>query len=203
MAPKKDKKRKSKGGVKAKAKATAKTTVNINIGGKGKTSRKSAPKQVTVQTSPTIYTPAPTPFYVTPNASNSSAPISSAAEIAQELRRLEKTSIETAIQPREIVGAPPTALPTGAFEVAPQFNNMEVPTSFTQLETTPARTKSKAGRPKGPDVQIQQSKEEARRVLDRMGIPYRESDSLGTLQAKYRDAVSGLALIGSKKDPFV
>ena len=98
MAPKKDKKRKSKGGVKAKA--TAKTTVNINIGGKGKTPRKSAPKQVTVQTSPTIYTPAPTPFYVTPNASNSSAPISSAAEIAQELRRLEKTSIETAIQPR-------------------------------------------------------------------------------------------------------
>lgn len=102
MAPKKDKKRKSKGGVKAKAKAkaTAKTTVNINIGGKGKTPRKSAPKQVTVQTSPTIYTPAPTPFYVSPNASNSSAPISSAAEIAQELRRLEKTSIETAIQPR-------------------------------------------------------------------------------------------------------
>ena len=100
MAPKKDKKRKSKGGVKAKAKATAKTTVNINIGSKGKTPRKSAPKQVTVQTSPTIYTPAPTPFYVTPNASNSSAPISSAAEIAQELRRLEKTSIETAIQPR-------------------------------------------------------------------------------------------------------
>jgi len=100
MAPKKDKKRKSKVSIKTKAKATAKSIVNINIGGKGKSPRKSVSKQVTVQTSPTIYTPAPTPFYVTPNASNSSAPISSAAEIAQELRRLEKTSIETAIQPR-------------------------------------------------------------------------------------------------------
>jgi hypothetical protein len=200
MPPKKDKKRKSKVSIKTKAKATAKTTVNINIGGKGKSPRKSAPKQVTVQTSPTIYTPAPTPFYVTPNTSNSSAPISSAAEIAQELRRLEKTSIETAIQPREFLRAPTTALPTGAFEVNSQFDNMEVPTSFTQLETTPARTE-KRGRPKGADIKIQQSKEEARRVLDRMGIPYRESDSLGTLQAKYREAVSGLALM--KKDPFV
>lgn len=195
MAPKKDKKRKSKGGVRAKAKATAKSIVNINIG--GKSSRKSAPKrqpkQVTVQTSPTIYTPAPTPFYVTPNASKSPAPISSAAEIAQELRRLEKTSIETAIQPREIVGAPPTALPTGAFNVEPQFNNMDIPNSFTELETPPKT--EKRGRPKGADIKIQQSKEEARRVLDRMGIPYRESDSLGTLQAKYREAISGLALM--------
>jgi hypothetical protein len=202
MPPKKDKKRKSKVSIKTKAKATAKSIVNINIGGKGKSPRKSVSKQVTVQTSPTIYTPAPTPFYVTPNASQSPAPISSAAEIAQELRRLEKTSIETAIQPREFLRGPTTALPTGAFEVNSQFNNMEVPTSFTQLETTPARTE-KRGRPKGADIKIQQSKEEARRVLDRMGIPYRESDSLGTLQTKYRDAVSGLALMGSKKDPFV
>lgn len=100
MAPKKEKKRKGKVSIKAKAKATSKSIVNINIGGKGKSQRKSAPKQVTVQTSPTIYTPAPTPFYITPNPSQSPAPISSAAEIAQELRRLEKTSIETAIQPR-------------------------------------------------------------------------------------------------------
>ena len=185
-----------------KVKASAKSIVNINIGNKSK--RAAAPKKATVvqnmpiRSSPTIYNPAPTPFYI---SAPQPAPISSATEVAQEFNRLKKATEKTAVQPIDIMELPNTALPSGAFEVAPQFNNMEVPTSFSQLETTPITPAKKGGRPRGADPKIQQSKEEARRVLDRMGIPYRDSDSLGTLQAKYREAVSGLSLM--KKDPFV
>ena len=202
MPPKKDKKQKSVKKTTARVKASAKSIVNINIG-KGKSAPKRPAKkaevvQNVIRTSPTIYNPAPTPFQI---SAPQPKPFSSAAEIAEEVKRLVRTDYERAVQQPEILRLPGSAIPTGSAVVEPQFNNMEVPTSFTELETTPARTE-KRGRPKGADPKIQQSKEEARRVLDRLGIPYRESDSLGTLQVKYRDAVSGLALMGSKKDPF-
>ena len=190
--------------VKAKAKAVAKNVVNINIGNKS-SKRKSAPKKAAVvqnmpiHTSPTIYNPAPTPFQI---SAPQPPPISSATEVAQEFNRLMKTREATAIQPRDIMELPHSALPSGAFEVAPQFNNMEVPSSFSQLETQPITPqRKKGGRPKGPDPKIQQSKEEARRVLDRVGVPYNDSDSLGTLQQKYRAFIN--TQMPFKKDPFV
>ena len=189
-----------------KVKASAKSIVNINIGNKSKSAPKRQPKkaevvQNVIRTSPTIFNPAPTPFQI---SAPQPKPFSSAAEIAEEVRRLGRADYERAVQQVDIIGGPTTAIPTGAFVTSPQFNNMEVPTSFTQLETTPVMAEarvSKVGRPKGPDIQNQQNKEEARRKLDRMGIRYKESDSLATLQAKYIEAVSGLALM--KKDPFV
>jgi hypothetical protein len=202
------KKQKSVKKTTARVKASAKSIVNINIG-KGKStpkptvpsakrpSKKAEIVQNVIRTSPTIYNPAPTPFQI---SAPQPKPFSSAAEIAEEVKRLVRTDYERAVQQPEILRLPGSAIPTGSSVVEPQFNNMEVPTSFSQLETTPARTE-KRGRPKGTDPKIAQSKEEARRVLDRMGITYRESDSLGTLQAKYREAVSGLALM--KKDPSV
>lgn len=95
------KKQKSVKKTTARVKASAKSIVNINIG-KGKSSSKRPAKkaevvQNVIRTSPTIYNPAPTPFQI---SAPQPKPFSSAAEIAQELRRLEKTSIETAIQPR-------------------------------------------------------------------------------------------------------
>lgn len=148
MAPKKPVK---KPRVSVKAKATARSIVNINLGKTTrKPTRKPAPRQgMSIQTSPTIYSPAPTPFYVS-NPSQS-APISSAAEIAQELRRLEKTRIETAIQGRDFMTLPSSALPSGSSMVAPQFNNMEVPNSFTMveaivMEATAEETKAKQQR---------------------------------------------------------
>ena len=197
------KKQKSVKKTTARVKASAKSIVNINIG-KGKSAPKRPAKkaevvQNVIRTSPTIYNPAPTPFQI---SAPQPKPFSSAAEIAEEVKRLVRTDYETAVQQREILRLPSSAIPTGSAVVEPQFNNMEVPTSFTELETPPARTKSKAGRPKGADIKIQQSKEEARRLLDRMGISYRNSDSLGTLEAKAREGIATQGITMMKKDPF-
>ena len=197
------KKQKSVKKTTAKVKASAKSIVNINIG-KGKSAPKRPAKkaevvQNVIRTSPTIYNPAPTPFQI---SAPQPKPFSSAAEIAEEVKRLVRSDYERAVQQPEILRLPGSAIPTGSAVVEPQFNNMEVPTSFTELETTPARTKSKAGRPKGADIKIQQSKEEARRLLDRMGIPYRNSDSLGTLEAKAREGIATQGITMMKKDPF-
>lgn len=197
------KKQKSVKKTTARVKASAKSIVNINIG-KGKSAPKRPAKkaevvQNVIRTSPTIYNPAPTPFQI---SAPQPKPFSSAAEIAEEVKRLVRTNYETAVQQPEILRLPGSAIPTGSAVVEPQFNNMEVPTSFTELETTPARTE-KRGRPKGADIKIQQSKEEARRLLDRMGIPYRISDSLGTLEAKAREGIATQGITMMKKDPFV
>lgn len=204
------KKQKSVKKTTAKVKASAKSIVNINIG-RGKSSskptvpsakrpaKKAEVVQNVIRTSPTIYNPAPTPFQI---SAPQPKPFSSATEIAEEVKRLVRTDYERAVQQPEILRLPASAIPTGSSVVEPQFNNMEVPTSFTELETTPARTKSKAGRPKGADIKIQQSKEEARRLLDRMGIPYRNSDSLGTLEAKAREGIATQGITMMKKDPF-
>jgi hypothetical protein len=199
MPPKKEKKRK----ITIKAKASAKSIVNINIG-KGKSTPKRTAKVVKgiSHSSPTIYSPAPTPFYVSaPQAS----PYSMFQETSADFRRNMATSTANSIQQREILPLPISSIPSGSFVDTPatrEFTNTDVPDSITRLTFVeePAAVERR-GRPKGTDPKIQQSKDEARRVLDRMGIPYRTSDSLGSLQAKYREAVSGLTLM--KKDPFV
>jgi len=198
------KKQKSVKKTTARVKASAKSIVNINIGNKSKSAPKRQPKkaevvQNVIRTSPTIYNPAPTPFQI---SAPQPKPFSSAAEIAEEVKRLVRTDYERAVQQPEILRLPASAIPTGSAVVEPQFNNMEVPTSFSQLETqpiTPPRTKR--GRPRGTDPKIQQSKEEARRVLDRIGVPYNDSDSLGTLQQKYRAFIN--TQMPFKKEPFV
>jgi len=185
-----------------KSKASAKSIVNINIGKSTKPSVKRTAKVVkgVSHVSPTIYSPAPTPFYVSaPQAS----PYSMFQETSADFRRNMATSRANAIQ-QEYLPLPSNSVPSGSFVDTPatrEFTNTDAPDSFTRLtfvEEEPAAV-VRRGRPKGTDPKIQQSKDEARRVLDRMGIPYRTSDSLGTLQSKYREAVSGLSLM--KKDP--
>ena len=114
------KKQKSVKKTTARVKASAKSIVNINIG-KGKSAPKRPAKkaevvQNVIRTSPTIYNPAPTPFQI---SAPQPKPFSSAAEIAEEVKRLVRTDYETAVQQREILRLPGSAVPTGAFVVEP------------------------------------------------------------------------------------
>jgi len=138
MPPKKDKKKKIKKPAKKSAVSQSQNiTVNISKGTRGP-KKASLIQNMPLRPSPSIFNPAPTPFQI---SAPQPTPFSSANEIAQELRRLVRTDIATAVQERDIIGGPRTALPTGSSVVEPQFNNMEVPTSFTELETPEKKKK--------------------------------------------------------------
>jgi hypothetical protein len=197
------KKQKSVKKTTARVKASAKSIVNINIG-----NGKSAPKrpakkaevvQNVIRTSPTIYNPAPTPFQI---SAPQPKPFSSAAEIAEEVKRLVRTNYETAVQQREILRLPGSAIPTGSFVVEPQFNNMEVPTSFSQLETPP-----QVKRVRKSQKQIAQDRARMMglstagtltEINERIGAFTREEEIVGMA----KEMIKGGKEI-NKKDPFV
>jgi hypothetical protein len=202
--------------VKSKAKAVAKNVnkININI---GKTSqKKSAPKKATivqnmpVQTSPTIYNPAPTPFYV---SQPQPKPYSTFQETISQAKREDKEIIANAVQER-VIPIPTMSVPSGSVIDTPasrQFTNTDTESSFTRLSYSPAEPitivgepqaviSGGRGRPKGEDVKIQTAKEEARAALTSMGVSYGKNDSLGTLQNRLREEIVRRQPL--KKDPF-
>ena len=195
------KKQKSVKKTTARVKASAKSIVNINIG-KGKSAPKRPVKkaevvQNVIRTSPTIYNPAPTPFQI---SAPQPKPFSSAAEIAEEVKRLVRTNYETAVQQREILRLPGSAIPTGSAVVEPQFNNMEVPTSFSQLETPPARKKQIT--PK------QRAQDKARMMgLSTIGTTSEILQRIGRVEGRFEreEEIVGMAkeMLQQKKDPFV
>ena len=178
MPPKKDKKKKVKKPAKKSAVSQSQNiTVNIS---KGTRVPKKAPvvQNIPIRT-PSIFNPAPTPFQI---SAPQPAPFSSATEIAQEVRRLGRADYERAVQQVDIIGGPRTALPTGAFVTSPQFNNMEVPNSFTELETQPATPTISSSRRVNESIEAQ--KISIRQTLDKEGIPYKMKDSLPKLKLK-------------------
>jgi hypothetical protein len=183
------KKQKSVKKTTARVKASAKSIVNINIG-RGKSAPKRQPKkaevvQNVIRTSPTIYNPAPTPFQI---SAPQPKPFSSAAEIAEEVKRLVRTDYERAVQQPEILRLPGSAIPTGASVVEPQFNNMEVPTSFTELETPQLQTPEKK-----KQLTPKQKAQDKARML---GL-----STVGTL-AEINERI-GSFLERARKDPFM
>jgi hypothetical protein len=180
MPPKKDKKKKIKKPAKKSAVSQSQNiTVNISKGTRGP-KKASLIQNMPLRPSPSIFNPAPTPFQI---SAPQPTPFSSANEIAQELRRLARTDIATAFQERDIIGGPRTALPTGSFVTSPQFNNMEVPNSFTELERELEREIATPMR-RGVNISIEEQKKAIRLTLDKAGIPYKMKDSLPKLKEK-------------------
>jgi hypothetical protein len=202
------KKQKSVKKTTARVKASAKSIVNINIG-RGKSAPKRQPKkaevvQNVIRTSPTIYNPAPTPFQI---SAPQPKPFSSATEIAEEVRRLGRADYERAVQQREILRLPGSAVPTGAFVVEPQFNNMEVPTSFSQLETPQIETPAQVKRVRKSQKQIAQDRARMlgistagtlTEINERIGAFTREEEIVGMA----KEMIKGGKEI-NKKDPFL
>lgn len=185
MPPKKDKKKKVKKPTKKSAVSQSQNiTVNISKGTRG-AKKASVMQNMPIKTQASIYNPATTPFQI---SAPQPTPISYATEIAEEFRRLQKADMARAVQQADIIGGPRSALPTGAFVVREQFNNMEVPNSFTELEIQPATPTIST--PRGQNPAIQEEKRALRETLDRMGIRYGKNDSAPKLREKLKTARS-------------
>lgn len=207
--------------VKSKAKAVAKNVnkISINIGNKS-SKRKSAPKKATVvqnmpvHTSPTIYNPAPTPFYV---SQPQPKPYSTFQETISQAKREDKEIIANEIQPRVIPTLLSSSPPSGSFVSSPalsEFSNLETPDNFSQLRTPPTileLSSPSSQRPpiRQPPSNTEIAKQEARRTIDTMNerygfnIRYSKRDSLTALQAKIQEQLAQIQREPLKKDPFV
>lgn len=172
---------------KAKAKATVNTNIKINIGNTDKKNkkRKAVRRKATVvqniplQTSPTIYNPAPTPFYVT--SPNTPPPMTYANVVAQDLKRDEKTKIATTVQQPQIIDiTPQMGQPSGSMVDSPaleQFSNLEIPMNINNViedffYTSPPPIKKKTRK----QLLIEQA--------NRLGIKVLTSDTIKRLEEK-------------------
>ena len=192
MPPKKDKKKKVKKPAKKSA-VSQSQNITVNISKGTRVPKKASVVQNMPIRTPSIFNPAPTTFQI---SAPQPKPYSSAKEIAEEVTRLVRTDYERAVQQPNIMRLPSSELPTGSSVVEPQFNNMEVPTSFTELETPPAIPIRR-----GVNESIEAQKIAIRQTLDKEGIPYRMKDSLRKLKEKLAQGTRQgfLGMIGGSK----
>jgi hypothetical protein len=199
MPSKKEKKRK----ITIKAKASAKNIVNINIG-KGKSTPKRTAKVVKgiSHSSPTIYSPAPTPFYVSaPQAS----PYSMFQETSADFRRNMATSRANSIQ-QEILPLPNSSVPSGSFVDTPatrEFTNTDIPDSITRLTFVEERPAAAVKRVRKSQKQIAQDR--ARMLgISTAGTLTEINERIGAFTRE--EQIVGMAkemIKGGGKDPFV
>lgn len=192
MSPQKKRKTVVKSKAKAVAKNINKISINIGKSSQRKPKKATVVQNMPIQTSPTIYSPAPTPFYV---SAPQAKPYSTFQETIAQAKREDKEMVVAAIPPRIISTLPSSAPPSGSFVSTPstnEFSNLEIPNTFSQQLATPER--------KITPNEI--AKQQARAVLEGLGIRWNKRDSLVALQAKITQALAEQER-GMKKDPFV
>jgi hypothetical protein len=196
MPPKKDKKKKVKKPAKKSA-VSQSQNITVNISKGTRVPKKASVVQNMPIRTPSIFNPAPTTFQI---SAPQPKPYSSAKEIAEEVTRLVRTDYERAVQQPNIMRLPSSELPTGSSVVEPQFNNMEVPTSFTQLETPPARKKQITPKQRAQDRARMMGLSTigtTSEILQRIGRFEREEEIVGMAQGT-RQGFLGMS-VGSRR----
>lgn len=200
MSPQKKRKTVVKSKAKAVAKNINKISINIGKSSQRKPKKATVVQNMPIQTSPTIYSPAPTPFYV---SAPQAKPYSTFQETIAQAKRDDKEMVVAAIPPRIISTLPSSAPPSGSFVSTPstnEFSNLEIPNTFSQQLATPTT----AQKPKQQRISARQ------RVVNEaleMGIFVGEHDTKDQIQQKIAekrlDQLRGMPMEMMKKDPFV